>query len=102
MSLVQRLEGRQGQALVITPQLLQAIKLLQLSQLDLAAYVEAELERNPLLERAELEPPAAGDAAEANGASDEGSSDGFDGPEPESWLAPELNPNSGEIETDFD
>ncbi|MCW0280017.1 RNA polymerase factor sigma-54, partial [Klebsiella pneumoniae] len=56
MSLVQRLEVRQGQALVMTPQLLQAIKLLQLSQLDLAAYVEAELERNPLLERAEPEP----------------------------------------------
>ena len=55
MSLLQRLEMRQGQALVMTPQLLQAIKLLQLSQLDLAAYVDAELERNPLLERAEGE-----------------------------------------------
>src|SRR5262249_11438750 len=31
--------------------LMQAIKLLQLSNLDLAAYVEGELERNPLLER---------------------------------------------------
>ncbi len=41
MSLLQRLEMRQGQALVMTPQLLQAIKLLQLSQLDLAAYVDA-------------------------------------------------------------
>ena len=37
--------------LVMTPQLMQAIKLLQLSNLDLAAYVEGELERNPLLER---------------------------------------------------
>ncbi len=55
MSLLQRLEVRQGQALVMTPQLLQAIKLLQLSHLDLAAYVDAELERNPLLERAEPE-----------------------------------------------
>ncbi len=55
MSLLQRLEMRQGQALVMTPQLLQAIKLLQLSQLDLAAYVDAELERNPLLERVEGE-----------------------------------------------
>ena len=36
----------------MTPQLMQAIKLLQLSNLDLAAYVEDELERNPLLERA--------------------------------------------------
>src|SRR5918993_3549574 len=53
MGLSQRLEIRQGQALVMTPQLLQAIKLLQLSHLDLAAYVDAELERNPLLERNE-------------------------------------------------
>src|SRR5579875_3025180 len=52
MALSQRLELRQGQALVMTPQLLQAIKLLQLSNLELAAYVEGELERNPLLERA--------------------------------------------------
>jgi RNA polymerase sigma-54 factor len=51
MALSQRLEMRQSQALVMTPQLLQAIKLLQLSSLDLSAYVEGELERNPLLER---------------------------------------------------
>ena len=55
MALSQRLEFRQSQALVMTPQLMQAIKLLQLSSLDLAAYVEGELERNPLLERAEAE-----------------------------------------------
>jgi len=51
MALSQRLEIRQSQALVMTPQLMQAIKLLQLSSLDLAAYVDGELERNPLLER---------------------------------------------------
>jgi RNA polymerase sigma-54 factor len=51
MALSQRLEIRQSQALVMTPQLIQAIKLLQLSNLDLAAYVDNELERNPLLER---------------------------------------------------
>src|SRR3982751_2081167 len=51
MALSQRLEFRQSHALVMTPQLMQAIKLLQLSNLDLAAYVEGELERNPLLER---------------------------------------------------
>ena len=38
-------------ALVMTPQLQQAIKLLQLSNIELAAFVEQELERNPLLER---------------------------------------------------
>jgi RNA polymerase sigma-54 factor len=51
MALTQKLLIRQTQALVMTPQLMQAIKLLQLSHLDLAAYVEGELERNPLLER---------------------------------------------------
>lgn len=52
MALTQKLEIRQSQALVMTPQLMQAIRLLQLSNLDLMAYVEGELERNPLLERA--------------------------------------------------
>src|SRR6266404_1531003 len=51
MALTQRLQLRQSHALVMTPQLMQAIKLLQLSNLDLAAYVEGELERNPLLEQ---------------------------------------------------
>jgi RNA polymerase sigma-54 factor len=62
MALSQRLQIRQSQALVMTPQLMQAIKLLQLSNLDLVAYVEAELERNPLLDHGtEAEP--AGEAA---------------------------------------
>mgnify|MGYP001806314092 FL=1 len=52
MSLAPRMEFRQTQSLVMTPQLMQAIKLLQFSNMELAAYVEAELERNPLLERA--------------------------------------------------
>jgi RNA polymerase sigma-54 factor len=47
------LELRQGQGLVITPQLQQAIKLLQLSNIELEAYVEAELEKNPMLVRDE-------------------------------------------------
>ncbi|MCK1766358.1 RNA polymerase sigma-54 factor, partial [Bradyrhizobium sp. 136] len=52
MSLAQRLEFRQSQSLVMTPQLMQAMKLLRLSNLDLTTFVEEELERNPLLERA--------------------------------------------------
>src|SRR5688572_14080736 len=53
MALSPKLELRHSQSLVMTPQLMQAIKLLQLSNLDLVAYVDAELERNPLLERDE-------------------------------------------------
>ena len=65
MALTQRLEIRQGQSLVMTPQLQQAIKLLQLSNLELAEYVEGELERNPLLERDEREPVSDEREAEA-------------------------------------
>jgi RNA polymerase sigma-54 factor len=65
MALTQRLQIRQSQALVMTPQLMQAIKLLQLSNLDLAAYVDGELERNPLLDRGADEEAAPG---EPNGA----------------------------------
>ncbi|WP_132255494.1 RNA polymerase factor sigma-54 [Methylobacterium segetis] len=104
MSLLQRLEMRQGQALVMTPQLLQAIKLLQLSQLDLAAYVDAELERNPLLERVDGEghetPEATSDTA-FEGREGGEAADG-EGGEPESWLSQDLNPSRSEIEGDFD
>ncbi len=65
MALTQRLQLRQSQALVMTPQLMQAIKLLQLSNLDLVAYVEAELERNPLLDHSVESEAAPG---EPNGA----------------------------------
>ncbi len=56
MALSARLVMRQGQSLVITPQLLQAIKLLQFSSVELAAFIDEELERNPLLERADDRP----------------------------------------------
>ena len=41
---------RQGQSLVMTPQLSQSIKLLALSNIELAAFVEGEMERNPFLD----------------------------------------------------
>ena len=53
MALTQRLELRQSQSLVMTPQLQQAIKLLQLSNIELSEFVEQELETNPLLESEE-------------------------------------------------
>jgi RNA polymerase sigma-54 factor len=53
MALVPRLDLRQTQTLVMTPQLRQAIKLLQYSNVEVASFVAEELERNPLLERDE-------------------------------------------------
>ncbi|MBT6116328.1 MAG: RNA polymerase factor sigma-54 [Rhodospirillaceae bacterium] len=71
MALTLRLDLRQTTSLVMTPQLQQAIKLLQLSNLELSDYLTEELERNPLLERVEEE-AAGGDRPEgaesANGA----------------------------------
>ena len=61
----QRLEIRQGQSLVMTPQLQQAIKLLQLSNIELAEYCESELEKNPLLERDDREAAPVQDAGES-------------------------------------
>ncbi len=76
MAPTQRLEIKQGQSLVMTPQLQQAIKLLQLSNLELAEYVEGEMERNPLLEREDAAAgegePAPAEAAPETGGEDQG------------------------------
>ena len=53
MALGPRLDLRQSQSLVMTPQLRQAIQLLQFSNIEVNAFVEQELERNPMLERDE-------------------------------------------------
>jgi len=119
MALTQRLEFRQSQSLVMTPQLMQAIKLLQLSNLDLSAFVEEELERNPLLDRASDGPeaPVAGEPvadhpeyADSGSYSEDGggelsdmagsSGEGFE-PGQEEWLNRDLGTRT-EIEQTLD
>jgi RNA polymerase sigma-54 factor len=75
MALTTKLELRQGQQLVMTPQLQQAIRLLQLSNVELCSFVESELERNPLLEREEVAPEEGG-ATERGNRRGEGEEDG--------------------------
>ena len=53
MALAAKLQLRQSQSLVMTPQLMQSIRLLQLTHLELEKFVDEEIERNPLLDRAE-------------------------------------------------
>ncbi|MDH5749188.1 MAG: RNA polymerase factor sigma-54, partial [Rhodospirillales bacterium] len=79
MVMTPRLEQRLGQSLVMTPQLQQAIKMLQLSNFELNAYVEEELERNPLLKRDD---------------------DGESGGENSGEETVSSGENSGEVETD--
>lgn len=50
MGLGPRIDIRQSQSLVLTPQLTQAIKLLQLSNLELEAFIAEEMAKNPLIE----------------------------------------------------
>lgn len=75
MALVPRLDLRQVQSLVMTPQLQQAIKLLQMSSLELVQYVEQELEQNPLLERETLDGPAEGDDTRSDSDTDNQAAD---------------------------
>ncbi|HKR18971.1 MAG TPA: RNA polymerase factor sigma-54 [Stellaceae bacterium] len=77
MALTPRLDLRQGQALVMTPQLQQAIKLLQMSSIELSVYVDNELEQNPLLERDETQDEGnSAEPAAAEGAATEAPADG--------------------------
>ncbi len=109
MALTQKLELRQSQALVMTPQLMQAIKLLQLSNLDLVAYVDGELERNPLLERtsdgedegSSGEPREGEGEAESAASADAGrepsAESGPDANAPD-WIGDELETSRGALE----
>ena len=95
MALSAKLELRQGQQLVMTPQLQQAIRLLQLSNYELAEFVDGELERNPLLERDEPAPLAKSPEEQMPVNSAEASE--------ENWLdlrQPVQDPSGG-LDTDF-
>jgi len=72
MALAPRLDLRQSQQLVLTPQLQQAIKLLQMPNLELQNYVQQEIERNPLLEPGGDED----DVAAEEGLGEDGAADG--------------------------
>jgi RNA polymerase sigma-54 factor len=83
-----RLQLRLGQQLVLTPQLQQAIQLLALTSQELEAYLEAELEKNPLLEIARADAPDPDDPAAPSGAGPAGepAADARDGePGSEGW-----------------
>jgi RNA polymerase sigma-54 factor len=96
MALSAKLVMRQSQSMVMTPQLLQAIKLLQLPNVELAAYIEGELERNPLLERAEE-----GEAAEiAVAEQPSGSTESDD--EKRDWASQELEVDAGALAGNLD
>lgn len=100
MALGPRLDLRQSQSLVMTPQLQQAIKLLALSNLEVEAFIAEEVERNPLLdaERETIaEQPDPPDAASGSEPDDEG--DGLS-PAPDPASADHLLRQDGEPDAD--
>ncbi|SHL32064.1 RNA polymerase factor sigma-54 [Roseibium suaedae] len=103
MAISTKLEMRQSQSLIMTPQLMQAIKLLQMSNLDLTAYVDAELERNPLLEKSEIESPASSEV-EISGGDDGGprAEDARDEPRSGDWMESQLETGAEGIASRMD
>ncbi len=102
MALGPRLELRQSQSLVMTPQLQQAIRLLALSNLEVESFIAEEIEKNPLLESAapDAEPPQPGEVpveaqAEPDAGADDFEFDDFD-------AAPGADAGSGETALDID
>ncbi len=75
MALGPRLDLRQSQSLVMTPQLQQAIKLLALSNLEIESFIGEALESNPLLEAGEVSRDASDSDDVPDRAREEGSSD---------------------------
>lgn len=102
MAISTKLMMRQGQALVMTPQLLQAIKLLQFSNLELSAFLDEELERNPLLEAVEADyaadlPPHAA----AGGPGEEVAAGAFEEPREGDWAEDTFAVNASELAADL-
>ncbi len=90
MALGIRLEQKQSQQLVMTPQLQQAIKLLQMSNLELREFVEHEMESNPLIRVEESVGGALGDSGSRPEAPPDAAPD----------AAPTSEPDSGETPLD--
>src|SRR3954465_6228137 len=90
MALGPRLDLRQSQSLVMTPQLQQAIRLLALSNLEVESFIAEEIEKNPLLESGAGEPEAVGEREpEPEGAA-------------EAEALPEIDAGGGEAALDID
>lgn len=101
MAITPRLDLRQSQSLVMTPQLQQAIKLLQLSNIELSAYVEDELLQNPMLEREESSKPGDDSASQTADGGDAEADDMFE-PESLEHTATETMPTDGDSALDID
>lgn len=97
MALAAKLALKQSQSLVMTPQLMQSIRLLQMTHVELQRFVEEEMERNPLLE-------AVGDAADLADARDVQPDTEFSAPQDHDagdWMRPDIA-SAADLQANFD
>ncbi|MGO1161257.1 RNA polymerase factor sigma-54 [Brucella pseudogrignonensis] len=97
MALSPKLDFRQSQSLVMTPQLMQSIKLLQMTHIELEQFIDIEIEKNPLLDRIEA---ANDDFAEPETASD--SADSSDVSSDEDWFKTDSVADAQNLSSTFD
>lgn len=102
MALSAKLQLRQSQSLVMTPQLMQSIKLLQMTYGELTQYIEEQIEQNPLLKRAESASEPVGtteavDSGDGDAHPEEKEKAGEDG-----WITSDLEVDAGGIAEKLD
>ena len=98
MALSAQLHLRQNQSLVMTPQLMQSIRLLQLSHAELLQYVEHEVEKNPLLKHETASDDDVGDTHRGDAETDNAPVQTAG----EDWFRSELDHSGGEISARLD
>lgn len=103
MALSARLSVRQNQSVVMTPQLMQSIRLLQLTHTELLQYIEQEVEKNPLLrhepgrgDEPVMDQPAGSEPVEGSAAPDDGMTANGD------WFCDQLDHSGREISARMD
>ena len=97
MALSAKLQVKQTQSLIMTPQLMQSIRLLQYTSVELERFVEQEIERNPLIERDESADRDSG-GEERSGDADARAAEGDESP----WMQDDLEWNASDISGKLD
>jgi RNA polymerase sigma-54 factor len=87
----QGLQTRQSQSMVMTPQMQESIKILQLSTVELAPYIATELEQNPFLERDENDDNTDGATESSSDAAEATKIEAVDKPQ-NNWEDDEISP----------
>lgn len=103
MALSPKLDFRQSQSLVMTPQLMQSIKLLQMTHVELEQFLDVEIEKNPLLDRIEA---ANDDFAGVDPARDSTDTDGDEAASDDlsdsDWFKTDVSDDAEDLSSTFD